>query len=332
MDAKELEKMSESLGAPPAPFRSSAALTDVMETTDLGRPSQKPPSTKALSGPISRQAARDLFARHRPDQAVSPEALSAGQKANAALLQTGEVKDLAGARAVGRPMVEYINEKTRGLTGKELRQARKQAAREVLSATRPLGAPENYTPAVRGDGQESLGMLAEASAFLPSDWLKKSGQSELLLENCSRQYGGGDYNHRTGRLSADAPSVALHEFVHRMQNLHPEIAAVEGELFREKTEGKKKMAAGGLGWYIGAFKNAYASRWDTAHDGQEIATTVAESIFYGDTQEWEDDDTVAAILGLFAGVGRQDVRHLLAPPPTAPPPKKSGFWSRLFGG
>ena len=138
-------------------------------------------------------------------------------------------------RAERERMVEEEAGGPQGVTGDGLR----GAIRRRLQEKRGAGEVAADVRSEHG-GAAAARRIREAASLLPRSWVERTNRAPVVARRSGSR---GAYYRATPNRPAmirlsDNPSVALHEYVHHVQAMDPDLDRVFAQLHRRRTEGE----------------------------------------------------------------------------------------------
>ena len=198
-----------------------------------------------------------------------------------------------------------------------------EVVKSVISQIRPVGAEGNKHNYAKRSNRKIKGWLDETMELMPTDWVKKSMETEVPVVTTKVDRGyyrhngyrvvKGEYE-RVSTIASDTwneqwgISTVLHEFGHRVEDLAVGTKSVEKQFYDRRTKGEA------LKWLGGVYKKSEKGRRDKFTDvymgkdyGREdkgyyeILSMGLEGVYYGAYDLYEKDpEYFDLILGLLA--------------------------------
>lgn len=187
----------------------------------------------------------------------------------------------------------------------------REAVRNTLSEIRELGGPQPVWEA--GSRRMARDLYEEASRLLPREWLEESHRASLTQPLRARVSGRGFYDPRNAVYAVSSSrglASAIHELVHRIEHVMPEIVRFEREFYNRRTAGESPRWLGpGYGseemTRVDKFISPYIGRSNAISAGfYEVLSMGLEGLLTGSLDLREDEEMMDLILGLLVGVGR----------------------------
>jgi hypothetical protein len=200
-----------------------------------------------------------------------------------------------------------------------IREARANAARDVLREIRPVGTPPGGGMAYStGERAQSVKALRWAEQWYPSDWLTAERARSLGAFKV-RGTARGHYAVATREIAISGGSpdeknkVAVHELGHHMERVVPGLVAAEDAFLWSRTStgavgARSRETVSRI--YSGPkevgrkdkFKSHYTGKDYGRGDAHEVFTTGIESLFGG--SDYLDEDMRNFMFGTLASLGR----------------------------
>ncbi len=164
------------------------------------------------------------------------EKIGAAPEPIAAVARRRRLDDwIAEGRAERERMVEEEAGGPQGVTGDGLR----GAIRRRLQEKRGAGEVAADVRSEHG-GAAAARRIREAASLLPRSWVERTNRAPVVARRSGSR---GAYYRATPNRPAmirlsDNPSVALHEYVHHVQAMDPDLDRVFAQLHRRRTEGE----------------------------------------------------------------------------------------------
>ena len=142
---------------------------------------------------------------------------------------------IAEGRAERERMVEAEAGSSRGMIGPGLRRAIRRRLREERGA----GEVAADVRSERG-GATAARRIREAASLLPRSWVERANRAPVVARRLGSR--GGYYSATPDRPAmirlSDNPSVALHEYVHHVQAMDPDLDDMFAQVHRRRTQGE----------------------------------------------------------------------------------------------
>ena len=203
---------------------------------------------------------------------------------------------------VDRRYVELLNARDNGNTN------RADTVRNVIRQLRSVGTNGGTVTQPWTKRKEVKATLEEVREYLPTAWLEKSSNSEILTKTGQRGYYRQKWGKDTAIISLSGTGtagrlrVAFHELGHRFEDVVPGIFKLEREFYQRRTAGES------LQWLGPGYKVTEKSRFDQflskymgkeyRDDYHELLSMGLESLFTGSYDLSKDTDFYDFILGL----------------------------------
>jgi hypothetical protein len=222
-----------------------------------------------------------------------------------ALVRVQADKDAAGSTEIAQRITAYKQ------SMKDMATIQKDVTFGVLGQLRPLGSPGDifiqpgHTSGTAVEAALGKELIGNAAKYLPSDWIEASNlrggvQLRVNSRSSGRSFNRGNYielKTKSSTLSSQQ-SVAIHEMMHRIESVNPDVSTLEEAYWKLRAPGqyKTKNVGGGKG-DPDTFKVKYSGRY-YGGGNWEIGSMGMQGLHDNSAQTRDDPDYKAFMLGL----------------------------------